>query len=532
MNSNDRSTLTLLNKVELVINPGEFVCILGPSGSGKSTLLNVMSGRRDPSAGKVFVNKRDLHANFSALKQDLAVVPQSSVLHDTLTVAQSFQFTSELRLPRDLDAGEVNSRVDAVISTVGLEQRRMVRISQLSGGQLKRAGLGGELLSDPSLLFLDEVTSGLDEHSDGEMMQLFRNLAEAGKTLVCITHNLAHVEENCHLVAVLTDGGQLAFLGSPAEALSYFRIAKLADIYTELQTQPADRWAKSYRASIHYNHYIDSRKPKLQHLEATTSVRSSGRRRVSALRQFTVLLRRTIAVWRGDVASLGALFGQALLVAALLCVVFGNIENTDGSHPLARVGKIRNLLFLVTVSCFWLGCNNSVKELVKERLIFARERDYNLVPEAYLLSKLVFMGVIGIAQSVLLAMITFTWCSMPGNSAEMIGVVTALSLAGTALGLAISANAKNEEVAVALVPIVVIPQIILAGVVAELPTFAEGIAQLAISEYWGQHAVNECLPEGDRFNTDFQANYGFSIGVVLLHAMAFILVGWIGIRRR
>ena len=532
INTKDRSKLTLLNEVELVINPGEFLCILGPSGSGKSTLLNVMSGRRPPSKGNVFINNRDLHANFSALKQDLAVVPQASVLHDMLTVEQSFGFTSELRLPQDLSRDELDACVDSAITTVGLDQRRTVRISQLSGGQLKRAGLGGELLSDPSLLFLDEVTSGLDEHSDGEMMRLFRGLADAGKTLVCITHNLAHVEECCHLVAVLTVGGRLAFLGSPAEALAYFRISKLSDIYTELKIQSPEQWARSYRTSKHYLRYLESRRTKLQTLDVDVSSMTTDRRRVSALRQLNVLLRRTIAVWRGDIASLGALFGQALLVAALLCVVFGKIEEAEELNPMARIGKIRNLLFLITVSCFWLGCNNSVKEIVKERSIFRRERDYNLVPESYFASKLVFLGVIGIAQSILLSIIVFAWCSMPGYTSQMLGTVTALSLAGTALGLAISANAKNEEVAVALVPIVVIPQIILAGVVATLPKFSEWIARFTISAFWGQHAVNDCLPDADQFGADSKLGYYFSMFVILMHSLAFIAMGWLGIRRR
>ena len=523
--------LYLLHQVELVINPGEFLCILGPSGSGKSTLLNVMSGRRRPSAGKVFVNGRNLHENFSALKQDLAVVPQSSVLHHTLTVSQSFRFTSQLRLPSDLSDAEVASAVDATLQTVGLLQRRDLRISQLSGGQLKRAGLGGELLSNPSLLFLDEVTSGLDEHSDGEMMQLFRTLADNGKTLICVTHNLAHVEENCHLVAILTVGGRLAFFGTPLEALKYFHARKLADIYSELQSQAPDVWAEKFRKCEMFQKYVAHRMVGLRDEDGDAQMRSVERRRVSALRQFNVLLRRTIAVWKGDWAALAALFGQALLVAFLLCLVFGNLEDIDSREQLTRFSSTHNLLFLVTVSCFWLGCNNSVKEIVKERSIYQRERAYNLIPEAYLLSKLCFMGLIGIAQSILLSSITFAWFGMPGDVVAMATTMLLLSITGTALGLAISSNAKNEEVAVALVPVVVIPQIILAGVVASLPDLAEWIARATVSVYWGTHAVNDCLPSSYKTDSDFQPGYNFSMTTTSIHAVVFLALAWLGVRR-
>ncbi len=527
----NRKPLTLLDQVEFVLNPGEFLCILGPSGSGKSTLLNIISGRRAATSGKVYVNGRDLHANFAALKQDLSVVPQSATLHETLTVEQSFRFTSELRLPTDLSPEELRSTVASTLETVGLTPRRKVRISQLSGGQLKRAGLGGELLSEPSLLFLDEVTSGLDEHSDGEMMRLFRELADAGKTLVCITHNLAHVEANCHLVAILTVGGKLAFYGSPAEAKAYFRIERLAQIYAELKSKAANQWAEAFRASPFFHQYVAGRKPDVRDSQPASANNLDDRIRTSGRRQFSVLLWRTVSVWRSNPVAVAVLFGQALLVAWLLCMVFGSIDNIDANNPLERLSKIRNLLFLVCVSCFWLGCNNSVKELVQERLIYHRERDYNLLPEAYLLAKLIFLAAIGAVQTLLLAAAALNWFGMPGSFSGMLGVLAASSLAGTSLGLAISASAKNEEVAVALVPIVIIPQIILAGVVATLPTLSDWIASVSVTIYWSQQAIETCLPEADRIPRQSAVSFGWSVSVILLHAACFLLVAWWGVRK-
>ena len=105
---------------------------------------------------------------------------------------------------------------------VGLAKRREMLIRHLSGGQMKRASLANELVARPSLLFLDEVTSGLDEQTDREVIELFRQVANGGKTVVCITHNLANVEATCHLVVILTEGGKLAFIGTPDEAKDVF----------------------------------------------------------------------------------------------------------------------------------------------------------------------------------------------------------------------------------------------------------------------------------------------------------------------
>ena len=241
--------MPLLTDISLVIRPREFVCLLGPSGSGKSTLLSTLSGRAAADEGTVLLNGKDLHTHFQALKQDIAVVPQKDVLHESLPVGDALWYTAKLRLPPDTSPTEIEESVSEMLQTVGLTSRRGTVIRHLSGGQVKRASLANEILCKPSLLFLDEVTSGLDEQTDREMMNLFRSLADSGKTVVCITHSLANVERTCHLVVILTPDGKLAFVGKPSEALEYFDIDRLGDVYDRLAEQPAEHWQASFRAA-------------------------------------------------------------------------------------------------------------------------------------------------------------------------------------------------------------------------------------------------------------------------------------------
>src|SRR5438270_1293700 len=144
-----------------------------------------------------------------------------------------------------------------MLGTVALTARRAAVLRQLSGGQAKRASLANEILCKPTLLFLDEVTSGLDEQTDRDVMQLFRSLADRGKTVVCITHSLANVERNCHLVVILTPGGKLAFVGTPAEALQYFGIDRLGDVYDRLAEQPAEHWQQAFLKSPLFKPYVE-----------------------------------------------------------------------------------------------------------------------------------------------------------------------------------------------------------------------------------------------------------------------------------
>jgi ABC-type multidrug transport system ATPase subunit/pSer/pThr/pTyr-binding forkhead associated (FHA) protein len=487
--------LPLLEDVSLVIRPREFVCLLGPSGSGKSTLLSVLSGRTAADGGAVFLNGKDLCANFDAMKQDIAVVPQKDVLHDSLAVGDALWYTAKLRLPPDTNAGEIEHALQEMLETVGLTPRRATVIRHLSGGQVKRASLANEILCKPSLLFLDEVTSGLDEQTDREVMKLFRTLADTGKTVVCITHSLANVERTCHLVVVLTPGGKLAFVGKPAEALEYFQIERLGDVYDRLAEKPAEEWQRAFRESPLWRCYVGDRMPPpAAETRATAPLRAGhlADRLLLILRQTVLTTRRYAAIWRGDAMSLLAMAGQALVVAVLLGLLFGNLEKVE--PPPEHAARVVNLMFLLAVSSFWFGCNGSAKEIVKERTIFQRERDFNLRVESYFISKLFLLTAFCWLQTILLFGVVRLWCHPPGSAGIELALLLALALAGVTLGLAISACAPTEEMAITLIPLAVIPQIILSGTIAPLEGFSKFLALLGISTYWGKRGLDACLP--------------------------------------
>jgi ABC transport system ATP-binding/permease protein len=519
----DRATgqpLTLLEHINMVVRPREFVCILGPSGSGKSTLLAILSGRNSPDAGTVFLNGTDLYSSFEALKEDIAVVPQRESLHESLTVGAALGYTAELRLPPDLSHAEVDASVSDILEIVGLTARRGTLVRHLSGGQTKRVSLANELVARPSLLFLDEVTSGLDEETDRDVMELFRQVADGGKTVICVTHSLANVEATCHLVVILTDGGRLAFIGTPEEAKGYFGISRLGDVYRKLAGRDRDDWHRRFRGSPFFQRYVVDRMPSdtFDDDKAVATVQPL-RGGASSFRQAWILTRRYASIWRGDFQAIFAMLGQGLLVALLLGSVFGDL--TDAKAPDNRVGQTLNVLLLMSVSCFWFGCNTAAKELVKERLIFLRERDSNLRVAAYFASKFVVLALLAATQATLLFVIVRSWCQPAGSAPQQWAALTALAVAGTAIGLFISALARSEEVATALLPIVVIPQMILAGVVAPLSGTVELLAKGFISVYWAQRALEGLASQADAtFSARLEGRFWGPLVLVLAHAAA------------
>ena len=516
-----REPMKILDDVSLVIRPREFVCLLGPSGSGKSTLLSALSARVPADAGSVSIDGDDLYENFDALKQNIAVVPQKDVLHELLPVRTALTYTARLRLPPDTATAEVETLVDDLLATVGLTSRRDTVIRHLSGGQVKRASLANEIVNRPGLLFLDEVTSGLDEQTDADMMKLFRTIAEDGKTVVCITHSLANVEASCHRVVILTEGGKLAFAGPTAEALSYFGIPRLGDIYTKLKEKPAEEWQLAFRKHPLYSENVATpASPASSKGPAGRKPPAFGERLAAFRRQTMLLTSRYLRVTLADRPALIMMLGQCLIVALSLVMLFGDISDDFGP-------KSASLLFLLGVTSFWFGCNNSAKEIVKEWTIFTRERDVNLIVGSYYASKGILLGGTTLLQILLLFTIAKFGTGLPGTGLGQLVMLSTLSTAGVAVGLLVSALAKNTDVAATIVPMVLIPQIVLAGAIVPVERFSKFIAANFVTTYWGYGGLVRSLDK-DVANLILQSDDWSGIWawiVVACHAILFVAIG-------
>ncbi len=247
----------LIDNINLVVQPGEFVSLLGPSGSGKSTLMDCLNGRRRATAGQVLANGEDFYQHFDSFRQLLGYVPQKDIVHTGLTVHRALYYTARLRLPTDTDRTELHARVEDVLREMELLPHRDTLIANLSGGQIKRVSLGAELLARPCMLYIDEATSGLDAGTEARMMRLFRQLADEGRSIVCITHNVDNVEQ-CHLTLILSRG-RLLFVGPPSEAPPYFGVRRLSEIYDRLGEKDPEEWEKQFAGSSQYGDHVASR---------------------------------------------------------------------------------------------------------------------------------------------------------------------------------------------------------------------------------------------------------------------------------
>lgn len=498
----------LLDDVSLTILPTEFVGLMGPSGAGKSTLLNVMNGYSRPSDGFVLFNGRDLYAHYAEFAGILGYVPQDDIIHRELTVRQALYYTARLRLPSDCSENDVTERIDRVMEQLGLQPAADVLIGSperkgISGGQRKRVNLAMELLTDPAVLLLDEPTSGLSSEDTLMVMKLLRQLADAGKVILLTIHqpSLEAYRLMDHLVLIGKDHGssepgRLVFFG-PAfpDAVEFFRVALDGDdaqamspdlVLRGLSRRPTAEWESQYQSSTHADQFIRQRtsreKPKLQ---------QSGRARRSGIggwRQWWTLARRNLTIKQKDRANTAILLAQSPIVATLIVMVFGQdlgkevtYEHWDG---LCRGSAM--VLFLSSLSALWFGCSNSAREIVGEWAIYQRERMVGLRISSYLGSKLMVLSVLCAAQCGMLTAILRWGCELKTHGLTIFLMLVLTALVGVGIGLLISALARTSEVAIALLPIVLIPMVVLGGAVQPLDkmhVLVRGVAQLAPSRW-------------------------------------------------
>jgi ABC-type multidrug transport system ATPase subunit len=458
----------ILDNITFPLEPSSFVAIMGPTGAGKSTLAKALTGFQPATSGQVLYNGRDLYGAYDELRRRIGYVPQDDILHPQLTVARALEFGAELRFPPDVSAGERRQRVAEVMSELGLNEQARTAIENLSGGQRKRTSVALELLTKPSLLFLDEPTSGLDPGYEKSVMGLLRDLSNAGRSVIVITHSVQSLEL-CDRLLFLARGGFMAYFGPPKEALSYFGASDYPDVFRQLETRPGTELREQFRANPAENAYVRApltARPAIPPAApAPVQLTERGKNPTADLR---VLIRRYVAVIAADRRNLRLLVLQAPLIALLVVALAPSGSLTPGARS-AR-GSASTILLALALGAAFMGLSNSIREIVKELPVYRRERAVGLSIGAYLGSKAIVLGVITVVQAVLLVFVGTLRQSKLGPGVafgppklELFLAVALTGLAAMALGLMVSAVVTNADKALTLLPVILLALFLLSG---------------------------------------------------------------------
>ena len=475
----------VLDDISFAIEPGELVAIVGGSGAGKTTLLEAIAGIRPANEGSVAFDGVDSASHLVEVRRSMGYVPQDDIIHVELPLISTLRYAAQLRMPSSTPTLTLHRLVDEALDRLDLGAQRHVRVSALSGGQRKRASIAVELLTDPHVLFLDEPTSGLDPATSAGLLANLRRLADCGATILLTTHAVQDLG-SCDRVLFLASGGRLAFAGSVADALAYFGVATVEDIYTTLaEDDPvvwATRWHDAAGAGV----------PAVPLARASLSPPE----RPGPLRQFTVLTRRTGDTLVRNRLTLAILLGSPALVVAMFAVLF-----RPGAFVFAHPNPsaVIMIVFWIAFGGFFFGLTYGLLQICTEMPIVRRERLVGLRLGPYLMSKVAVLLPFLLLVDLLMLGVLRALDRLPAldwpTSASLAVTLLLDAVAALALGLLTSAAVTNPAQATLALPLLCFPAVLFSGAILPLAAMAPvGRAISAVMpDRWAFEAIGHDL---------------------------------------
>jgi ABC transport system ATP-binding/permease protein len=453
----------LLDNISLTARPGTLTAIIGGSGAGKTTLSRLIAGYTRPSAGSVTFEGHNIHAEYATMRSRIGMVPQDDVVHRQLTVNQALGYAAELRLPPDTSKHERAQVVAQVLEELDLTKHADTRVDKLSGGQRKRASVALELLTQPSLLLLDEPTSGLDPALDRQVMLMLRQLADAGRVVLVVTHSVSYLDV-CDQILLIAPGGKTAFNGPPAQVGAALGTTNWADIFANVGADPDEA-----------NRRFLEREGRSQqsHAPARGSPADLGEPvHTDVLRQLSTIARRQVRLVVSDRLYTVFLALLPFLTGAIALTVKGPHPGLGPADPLgAAPTQPQYIMVLLNFGAVFMGTALTIRDLIGERAIFRREQAVGLSTTAYLLAKIAVFFVFATIQAAIATFIVRLGKGAPtahppffdNSTFSLFVTVAGTCVASATLGLVLSAVATSNEQIMQLLAVSIISQLVLAG---------------------------------------------------------------------
>ena len=533
--------LKLLDNVSFNVPKAHFMAVVGPSGCGKTTLLKAIAGMIAETDGRFFWNGHDL-AEEDFEPTEIGVVPQFSIAYDQLSVDENVESAAKLRCKfESLD--DLDDSIDNALEVTGMEGIADRDVKILSGGQKRRLALAMELVSNPRLLICDEVTSGLDPRSEHDIVNLLHEVSRSdGRIVISVTHSLAHLDRYDSILVM--HQGCVAYHGSPKTILHYFGVSALEEIYPKLQDRNGVSWCRSW-AKHRESYYARLEKEREQKMlsgelpdpnagpadeqkegtstpageadgEGISSERASAGKETAAaseageeaipevpgfFTQFFCLLGRRWRIFFRDRSQLVLQLVMVLLFPILVAMFTdkgtGQIVGLSATQDVQTLQKdieaqqlnmktgsaVSGIIMFEVILLGLMGSNNAAREVAGERAIMEKEKYAGMRPSSYLASKLAYLSVLVLVQSVwMFAFVDFFW-DRGGRLTHLFFLILANAVM-TFVCLGISSLAKSADQASLLSIYLVGFQLPLSGAVLALPEQVESFIRPFISAYW------------------------------------------------
>lgn len=478
-----------LRNVELSEGPGKLIGIMGASGAGKTTLLNVLAGLEKPTKGSIRINGVDIHEGGESAYGVIGYVSQDDLLIEELTVYQNLYYNTKLCFGNATEE-ELQARIDKVLADLGLDQRKHLRVGSaldktISGGQRKRLNIALELIREPAVLFLDEPTSGLSSRDSENVIDLLKELSLKGKLVFVVIHQpSSDIYKIFDRMIIMDTGGYPAYYGSPVEAVKYFKKAthqadsnrgqceicgnvnpeqifniieaRVVDEYGQTTTRrkiTPPQWFEMFRSNFKLVRLADETEKPPKSLDLP------GR-----LKQAITFAARDIRSKISNRQYLLINLLEAPLLGILLAFIVRYKTSDNATEYVFRFNdNIPAFLLMSVVVALFMGLTVSAEEIIRDRKILKRESFLHLSWNSYVASKTGILFAMSGIQTFLFVIVSHWILEIQGMTMAFWFVLFSTSCFANLLGLNISAAFKSAVTVYILIPLLLIPQMILSG---------------------------------------------------------------------
>jgi ABC-type multidrug transport system ATPase subunit len=495
---------------------GKLIGIMGGSGAGKSTLLNVLNSNEVPSGGSVKINGINIHTEKHKIEGVIGHVSQDDLLIEELTVFQNLFYNAKLCFG-DKNDKEISDMVVKVLTDIGLIETRDLKVGSplektISGGQRKRLNIALELIREPSVLFVDEPTSGLSSRDSENIMDLLKELALKGKLVFVVIHQpSSDIFKMFDKLMILDVGGYPIYYGNPVDSVIYFKTVvnhansneseciecgnvNPEQVFNIIESKVLDEYGnltpnrKTSPSEWNY-FYKDKIEKKVEEGSSYTEIPESTFKRPNKFSQFKVFITRDVLSKLTNKQYLSINLLEAPVLAFILSYLI-KFYNTDLSNKVGYIFRenenLPAYLFMSVVVALFIGLTVSAEEIIRDRKIQKRESFLNLSKGSYLWSKIIIMFVLSAIQTFMFVMVGNYVLEIHGMNLSYWLVLFTTSCFANMLGLNISASFNSAVTIYILIPFLIIPQLLLSGVIVKFDKLNPAITSQSYVPFSGE----------------------------------------------
>jgi ABC-type multidrug transport system ATPase subunit len=481
---------------------GNLVGILGGSGVGKTTLLNVLSGISKPQNGEVLINGFNIYSEEGKihLKSVIGFVPQDDLLIEELTVYQNLYYSAKMCLD-NLPEDKLIEVVNKTLAELDLEEIRDLKVGNIlnkviSGGQRKRLNIALELIREPTILFVDEPTSGLSSVDSEIVMNLLKEQTYRGKLIIINIHQpSSDLYKMFDKIMIIDKGGYQIFYGNPSEAIVYFKtMASYANAHEDqcitCGSINSDQLLQIIEAKVvnesGKHTYIRKVTPqewaeKFSGIAEKIKQKVFREKRILPENYYSIpgLIKQSKIFFIRDLLSKLAnrqYVIMNLLEAPTLAFVLSYFikYKVGGEYIFSNNENLTAYLFTSVMTILFLGLIISAEEIVKDRKILKRESFLNLSWFSYINSKIIIMFLISAIQTISFVLIGNFILEIKGMTFSYWFVFFTTSCLANMIGLNISSAFNSVITIYILIPVIIIPQLLFSGVLVKFDRLHQG----------------------------------------------------------